>query len=122
MPSDPGIVTVDPTARRATWALVLAVIGPFVMAASSPASIVLGWRVSRASAGAGPRVRGRGAAAGAIVLGTFGLLFWVWALWRLWVRLGQQGRDQTTMIPLAVALVLVWTASALAAALAGRNR
>jgi hypothetical protein len=110
----------EPTARRAGWALVLAAIGPFVMAASSPAAVVLGWRVLRTSLS--PRSRGRAAAAGAIALGTFGLLFWTWAIWRLWVRLDEQGRDASAAIPLAVALIVVWTASALAAALTGRNR
>ncbi len=111
-----------PVARRAARALALAVLGPFVMAASSPAAIVLGWRASRATVDASPRARGRAAAAGALALGTFGLLFWVWAIWRLWVRLGEQGRDRSAVLPLAAALVAVWVASALAAALVGRNR
>jgi hypothetical protein len=108
--------------RRASWALALGALGPFVMAASSPAAIVLGWRVTRSSADVGPGTRGRAAAAGAIALGTFGLLFWVWAVWRLWARLGEQGRDRSAVISLAAALILVWAASALAAALVGRNR
>ena len=72
MASPPAIERPGPAARRAAWALTLAVIGPFVMAASSPAAIVLGWRVAT---DAGPHLRGRGAAAGAIALGTFGLAF-----------------------------------------------
>jgi hypothetical protein len=119
------VVVNDPLAsssRRAAIAFGLAVLGPFVMAASSPAAIVLGWRSSRDLAIAPPAARGRAAAAGAIALGTFGLLLWAWALWRLWVRLDERGDDPHAVVPLVAGLIVVWLASALAGALAGRNR
>ncbi len=119
------MVVRDPLAsssRRATIAFGLAVLGPFVMAASSPAAIVLGWRSTRDLARASSSPRGRAAAAGAIALGTFGLLLWVWVLWRLWIRLDEQAGDPHAVMPLAGGLTLVWLASALAGALAGRNR
>jgi hypothetical protein len=108
--------------RRAAIALGLAVLGPFVMAASSPAAVALGWRASRELAGAPPPARGRSAAAGAIALGTFGLLLWGWVLFRLWVRLDERGKDPHAVLPLAAGLTFVWLASALVGALAGRNR
>ena len=82
---------------------------------------MLGWRTTRDLAGAPPSTRGGAAAAGAIALGTFGLLLWAWALWRLWVRLDERG-DPHAVVPLAVGLIVVWLASAVAGALAGRNR
>lgn len=111
-----------PASRRATIAFVLAAVGPFVMAASSPAAVVLGWRAARELAGEPASTTGRATAAGAIALGTFGLLLWAWALWRLWVRLDERGKDPQVVIPLAAGLLLVWVASGLAGALVGRNR
>jgi hypothetical protein len=113
LPSPPGY-------RLAIRALVFAIIGPFVMAASSPAAIVLGWRSMRQSAGASPHAKGRASAAGAIALGTFGVLFWMWAVWRLWVKLDQKGKDPHLVVPLAVALFAVWVASGFAGALSFR--
>lgn len=112
----------QPGYRHAVWALFLAVLGPFVMAASSPAAIVLGWRALRASAAAGPRTRGRATAAGAITIGTFGWLLWAWALWWVWMQLPTRGIEREAVLPLAAGLAVVWAASAAAGALAGRGR
>lgn len=111
-----------PGYRLAIRALLFAVLGPFVMAASSPAAVALGWRSMRASAGVGPRAKGRSAAAGAITLGVFGLLFWTWVLWRLWVKLEEQGNDPHRVLPLGLGLFVVWCASGVAGALSSRGK
>jgi hypothetical protein len=111
-----------PGARRATIAFALAAAGPFVMAASSPAAIVLGLRSLHESAPAGARARGRATAYGAIVVGAVGLWFWGWTVARLAGALSERGRDASGVLPLVGGLAFVWLASALAGAFAGRAR
>jgi hypothetical protein len=71
-------------------AFTLAAFGPFVMAASSPAAIVLGFRSLSQSSVAGPRAPGRVTAYGSIVVGACGLWLWGWlvARWPPPSRLG----------------------------------
>jgi hypothetical protein len=57
-------------------AFVLAALGPFVMAASSPAGIVLGFRSLSESSVSGAHAPGRATAYGSIVAGACGL--WLW--------------------------------------------
>jgi hypothetical protein len=112
---------VVPGRRKATAAFLLACLGPFVMASSSPAAIVLGFRSLDESAVAGARAPGRASAYGAIVVGALGLWFWGWAVARLAGELSERGKDPGLVIPLAAGLALVWLASALAGWLAGRG-
>ena len=72
-----------PGRRMAFQAFVLAAVGPFLMGASSPAAIVLGFRSLSLSSVAGARAPGRATAYGAIVLGACGLWLWGWTVARL---------------------------------------
>jgi hypothetical protein len=111
---------VVPGRRKAVSAFVLACLGPFVMACSSPAAIVLGFRSLDESAVAGARAPGRVTAYGAIAVGTLGLWFWGWVVARLAGELSDRGKDPGMVIPLVAGLAFVWLASALAGWLAGR--
>jgi hypothetical protein len=112
---------VVPGRREAISAFVLACLGPFVMACSSPAAIVLGFRSLDESAVAGARAPGRVTAYGAIVVGALGLWFWGWVVARLAGELSDRGKDPGLVIPLVAGLAFVWLASALAGWLAGRG-
>lgn len=103
-------------------AFVLAALGPFVMAASSPAAIVLGFRSLSISAVAGAHAPGRATAYGSIVVGACDLWFWGWTVAQLAGELSERGKDPGLVIPLVAGLALVWLASALAGYLAGRPR
>jgi hypothetical protein len=111
---------VVPGHRKAVSAFALACAGPFVMACSSPAAIVLGFRSLEESAPAGAHARGRATAYGSIVVGALGLWFWGWVVARLAGELSQRGKDPALVIPLVAGLAIVWLASALAGWLAGR--
>jgi len=100
---------------------VLASVGPFVMACSSPAAIVLGFRSLDESAVAGARAPGRATAYGAIVVGALGLWFWGWVVARLAGELSDRGKDPSLVVPLAAGMAFVWIASAVAGWLAGRG-
>ena len=113
---------VVPGRRKAASAFLLACLGPFLMACSSPAAIVLGFRSLDESSVAGARAPGRVSAYGAIVVGTLGLWFWGWGVARLAGELSERGKDPGLVIPLAGGLVFVWLASAVAGWLAGRGR
>lgn len=110
-----------PGYRKALSAFGLACVGPFVMACSSPAAIVLGFRSLEESAPAGAHARGRATAYGSIVLGALGLWFWGWVVARLAGELSQRGKDPGLVMPLVVGLAVVWLASAVAGWLAGRG-
>jgi hypothetical protein len=112
---------VVPGRRKAISAFVLACLGPFVMACSSPAAIVLGFRSLEESAVAGARAPGRVTAYGAIVVGALGLWFWGWTVARLAGELSDRGKDPGMVIPLVAGMAFVWLASALAGWLAGRG-
>jgi hypothetical protein len=112
---------VVPGRRKAVSAFVLACLGPFVMACSSPAAIVLGFRSLDESAVAGARAPGRVTAYAAIVVGTLGLWFWGWVVARLAGELSDRGKDPGMVIPLVAGMAFVWLASALAGWLAGRG-
>jgi hypothetical protein len=112
---------VVPGRRKAISAFVLACLGPFVMACSSPAAIVLGFRSLDESAVAGARAPGRVTAYGAIVVGALGLWFWGWVVARLAGELSDRGKDPGLVIPLVAGLAFVWLASALAGWLAARG-
>lgn len=112
---------VVPGRRKAISAFVLACLGPFVMACSSPAAIVLGFRSLDESAVAGARAPGRVTAYGAIVVGALGLWFWGWTVARLAGELSDRGKDPGLVIPLVAGMAFVWLASALAGWLAGRG-
>jgi hypothetical protein len=114
-------MTPVPGRRMAYQAFVLAVLGPFVMGASSPAAIVLGFRSLQLSAVAGARAPGRAAAYGAIVVGACGLWLWGWVIAQLAGGLSERGLDARQVIPLIAGLAAVWLASALAGFLAGRR-
>lgn len=114
----PAIV---PGRRKAISAFVLACLGPFVMACSSPAAIVLGFRSLDESAVAGARAPGRVTAYGAIVVGALGLWFWGWTVARLAGELSDRGKDPGMVIPLVAGMAFVWLASTLAGWLAGRG-
>ena len=105
----------------AVQAFLLAVLGPFVMGASSPAAIVMGFRSLADSAIAGARAPGRATAYGAIVLGACGLWFWGWSVARIAGELSDRGKDPSLVVPMIGSLVFVWAASALAGLLAGRR-
>jgi hypothetical protein len=113
--------TVVPGRRKAISAFVLACLGPFVMACSSPAAIVLGFRSLDESAVAGARAPGRVTAYGAIVVGALGLWFWGWVVASLAGELSDRGKDPGLVIPLVAGLAFVWLASALAGWLAARG-
>jgi hypothetical protein len=113
--------SVVPGRRKAISAFVLACLGPFVMACSSPAAIVLGFRSLDESAIAGARAPGRVTAYGAIVVGALGLWFWGWTVARLAGELSDRGKDPGMVIPLVAGMAFVWLASALAGWLAGRG-
>jgi len=110
-----------PGRRKAISAFALACAGPFVMACSSPAAIVLGFRSLDESSVAGARAPGRATAYGAVVVGAIGLWFWGWVVARLAGELSERGKDPGLVIPLVGGLVFVWLASALAGWLAGRG-
>jgi hypothetical protein len=110
-----------PGRRKATSAFLLACLGPFVMACSSSAAIVLGFRSLAESAIAGARAPGRATAYGAIVVGALGLWFWGWVVARMAGELSDRGKDPAAVIPLVAGLAVVWSASALAGWLAGRR-
>lgn len=110
-----------PGRRKAVSAFVLACLGPFVMACSSPAAIVLGFRSLDESAPAGAHAPGRVTAYGSIVVGALGLWFWGWVVARLAGELSDRGKDPGLVIPLVGGLAIVWLASALAGWLAGRE-
>jgi hypothetical protein len=112
---------VVPGRRKAISAFVLACLGPFVMACSSPAAIVLGFRSLDESAVAGARAPGRVTAYAAIVVGALGLWFWGWVVARLAGELSDRGKDPGMVIPLIAGMLFVWLASALAGVLAGRG-
>jgi hypothetical protein len=112
---------VVPGRRKAISAFVLACLGPFVMACSSPAAIVLGFRSLDESAVAGARAPGRVTAYGAIVVGALGLWFWGWVVARLAGELSDRGKDPGLVIPLVAGWAFVRLASALAGWLAGRG-
>ncbi len=105
----------------ALQAFVLAVLGPFVMGASSPAAIVLGFRSLSLSAVAGARAPGRVTAYASIVIGACGLWLWGWSVAKLAGELSERGKDPQLVVPLAAGLAFVWAASALAGLLAGRR-
>lgn len=105
----------------ARQALVLAAIGPFVMGASSPAAIVLGFRSLNDSAPAGAYAPGRITAYGAIVIAACGLWFWGWVVAQLAGALSARGKDPSLVLPLIAGLAFVWAASALAGWMAGRR-
>ncbi|HWC72281.1 MAG TPA: hypothetical protein VG993_14075 [Actinomycetota bacterium] len=110
-----------PGRRKAVAAFLLACLGPFVMACSSPAAIVLGFRSLGESAAAGARAPGRVTAYGAIVAGALGLWFWGWVVAQLAGELSERGKDPAMVIPLVGGLAVVWVASALAGWLTGRG-
>jgi hypothetical protein len=110
-----------PGRRMALRAFVLAALGPFVMGASSPAAIVLGFRSLSISAVAGAHAPGRATAYGAIVVGACGLWFWGWTVAQLAGELSERGRDPALVMPLVTGLAVVWLASGLAGFLAGRH-
>jgi hypothetical protein len=112
---------VVPGRRKAISAFVLACLGPFVMACSSPAAIVLGFRSLDESAVAGARAPGRVTAYAAIVVGALGLWFWGWVVARLAGELSDRGKDPGMVIPLIAGMLFVWLESALAGVLAGRG-
>ena len=105
----------------AIQAFVLAALGPFVMGASSPAAIVLGFRSLSISSVAGARAPGRATAYGSIVLGGCGLWLWGWVVAQLAGELSDRGKDPQLVVPLIAGLAFVWVASALAGFLAGRR-
>jgi hypothetical protein len=109
-----------PGRRMAFQAFVLAAVGPFLMGASSPAAIVLGFRSLSLSSVAGARAPGRATAYGAIVLGACGLWLWGWTVARLAGTLSTRGKDPALVMPLIAGLLFVWLASGLAGFLAGR--
>ena len=111
-----------PGFRSAVNAFILSGIGPIVMGASSPAAIVVGMRSLGESASQGKNAPGRSTAYVAVAFGIAGMLMWAWVLWRVSVKLREAGKDPHRVIPLAVALAVVWLASAAAATLAGRAR
>ena len=115
-PQPPGV----PGRRMAFQAFVLAAVGPFLMGASSPAAIVLGFRSLSLSSVAGARAPGRATAYGAIVLGACGLWLWGWTVARLAGTLSARGKDPALVMPLIAGLLFVWLASGLAGFLAGR--
>jgi hypothetical protein len=115
-----GFSRVVPGRRKAVSAFLLACLGPFVMACSSPAAIVLGFRSLDESTVAGSRAPGRATAYGAIVIGALGLWFWGWVVAQLAGELSERGEDPGLVIPLAAGLAFVWLASALAGWLSGR--
>ena len=110
-----------PGRRRALSAFLLACLGPFVMACSSPAAIVLGFRSLSESAVAGARAPGRATAYGAIVVGAMGMWFWGWVVARMAGELSDRGKDPAAVVPLIGGLAFVWLASAFAGWLAGRR-
>ncbi|HEX7246697.1 MAG TPA: hypothetical protein VF351_01215 [Actinomycetota bacterium] len=110
-----------PGRRRAVSAFLLACVGPFVMASSSPAAIVLGFRSLEESSLAGARAPGRVSAYAAIVIGALGLWFWGWFLAQLAGELSERGKDPGLVVPLAAGLAFVWLASAAAGWLASRG-
>lgn len=112
---------VAPGRRQAVSAFLLACLGPFLMACSSPAAIVLGFRSLEESSVAGARAPGRVSAYAAIVVGALGLWFWGWFVAQLAGELSERGRDPALVIPLAAGLVFVWLASAVAGWLASRG-
>ena len=111
-----------PGFRSAVNSFILAGIGPFVMGASSPAAIVVGLRSLGESAKAGRNAPGRSTAYVGVAFGIVGMVMWVWVLWRVHTKLGETGKDPNRVIPVAVALALVWVASAAAATVIGRYR
>lgn len=117
---DPRVQRV-PGRRMAFQAFVLAALGPFVMGASSPAAIVLGFRSLSISAIAGARAPGRATAYGAIVVGACGMWFWGWTVAKLAGTLSARGKDPALVVPLVVGLGVVWLLSALAGFIAGRG-
>ena len=84
----------------AIQAFVLAVLGPFVMGASSPAAIVLGFRSLSISAVAGARAPGRVTAYASIVIGACGLWLWGWSIAQLAGELSERGKDPQLVVPL----------------------
>jgi hypothetical protein len=112
---------VVPGRRKAISAFVLACVGPFVMACSSPAAIVLGFRSLDESSIAGARAPGRVSAYAAIVVGALGLWFWGWFVAQLAGELSERGKDPGLVIPLAAGLAFVWLASAVTGWLASRG-
>lgn len=102
-------------------AFVLAAVGPFVMAASSPAAIVLGFRSLSESGVAGAHAPGRATAYGSIVIGSCGLWLWGWLIARLAAALSARGKDPALIVPLVAGLAVVWLASGLAGFLAARR-
>ncbi len=82
-----------PGRRMAIQAFVLALVGPFVMGASSPAAIVLGFRSLSISAVAGARAPGRVTAYTSIVIGACGLWLWGWTIAQLAGALSETGKD-----------------------------
>ena len=110
-----------PGRRMAIRAFVLASAGPFVMGASSPAAIVLGFRSLATSAVAGAHAPGRVTAYASIVVGSCGLWLWGWTAAQLAGTLSARGKDPGLVIPLVAGLAFVWLASALAGFLAGRG-
>jgi hypothetical protein len=103
----------------AIQAFVLSVLGPFVMGASSPAAIVLGFRSLSISAVAGARAPGRVTAYASIVIGACGLWLWGWTIAQLAGELSERGKDPQLVVPLIAGLVFVWLLSGLAGLLAG---
>jgi hypothetical protein len=114
-------LTPVPGRRMAFQAFVLAALGPFVMGASSPAAVVLGFRSLSISAVAGARAPGRVTAYGAIVVGACGMWFWGWTVAKLAGTLSAHGKDPALVLPLVAGLAFVWLASALAGFIAGRG-
>lgn len=112
---------VVPGRRQAVSAFLLACVGPFLMACSSPAAIVLGFRSLEESSVAGAWAPGRVSAYAAIVVGALGLWFWGWFVAQLAGELSERGKDPGLVIPLVAGLVFVWLASAVAGWLASRG-
>ncbi|MEA2521061.1 MAG: hypothetical protein QOI81_707 [Actinomycetota bacterium] len=111
-----------PGFRSAVSSFVLAGIGPLVMGATSPAAVVVGLRSLGESARSGRNAPGRSTAYVGVAFGIVGMVMWVWVLWRVHTKLGETGKDPNRVIPVAVALGVVWVASASAALVVGRYR
>lgn len=123
-PTSEATEPAPPGYRKASAAIVLAMVGPFLLGASSTAAIVLGHSSladSRAATSSAGRVRGRRMAVAAIALGWGALAYWVFWLATVHGELGRRAH-QGQEVPLAVWLGGVWVAGALAAWVGTRRR
>ena len=110
-----------PGRRKAISAFVLACLGPFVMACSSPAAIVLGFRSLEESAVAGARAPGARRPTARSSSARWACGSGGGSVARLAGELSERGKDPGLVIPLVAGLAVVWLASALAGWLAGRS-